>query len=197
LQTGRPSSPSSARSGSRGGRRSRRPNRQRTRRSLARPRQGKGRGGHGEHVEVLTCGEETLRRPEPGRRRARAARRPGGGGAGSAQARSEAASRDGWLGRWSPYKRAARGWPWRARLSRGSGGAALLRQMGSAGLAAGPRWAEADRVGSGLRARPRKKWIVFFFPNLFSMPKQIPGKSRNYLKARKILRKSQKFQENS
>jgi hypothetical protein len=36
-----------------------------------------------------------------------------------------------------------------------------------------------------------------FFSNLFLMRKQIPEKSRNCLKARKILRKSQEFYENS
>jgi hypothetical protein len=37
--------------------------------------------------------------------------------------------------------------------------------------------------------------IIFFFSNLFLMRKQFSEKSRNCLKAQKILRKSQKFQE--
>jgi hypothetical protein len=108
---------------------------------------------------VLSC-------PDP--RGGRRARSPGAAAARSAQAGSEAASRDGrlghqWPGRWSPYKRATRGWPWRARLGRGSGSAALLRSMGSAGLEAGPRWAEADRVrawaelGRGQRTREAER----------------------------------------
>jgi hypothetical protein len=55
--------------------------------------------------------------------------------------------------------------------------------------------ADAGRSGSGLRARPRKEGFVFF--EFIFNAKTIPEKSRNCLKARKILRKSQKFQENS
>jgi hypothetical protein len=36
-----------------------------------------------------------------------------------------------------------------------------------------------------------------FFPNLFLMPETIPENAEIVLKARKILEKSQKFQENS
>jgi hypothetical protein len=73
-----------------------------------------------------------------------------------------------------------------------------LLAMGSAGPAAGSRWAEVDRVGSGLRARPRRKGMVFFlFSKFIFNAKTIPLKTRNCLKARKILRKSQKFQKNS
>jgi hypothetical protein len=63
----------------------------------------------------------------------------------------------------------------------------------------GPGWAEAGagrsgRTGSGLQARPVRNRIGFsFFSNLFLMRKQIPEKSRNCVKARKILRKSQKI----
>jgi hypothetical protein len=65
-----------------------------------------------------------------------------------------------------------------------------LRAMGSAGPTAGPRWAEADRVGSGLRAQPRRKGMVFFlFSEFIFNAKTILVKTRNFLKARKILRK--------
>jgi hypothetical protein len=66
---------------------------------------------------------------------------------------------------------------------------------------AGPALAGADAgqggAGSGLWARPSKKRFIIFFQNKFSMRKQFQEKSRSCLKARKILRKSQKFQENS
>jgi hypothetical protein len=39
--------------------------------------------------------------------------------------------------------------------------------------------------------------IVLFFSNLFLMPEKIPEIAEIVLKAQKILRKSQKFQENS
>jgi hypothetical protein len=57
--------------------------------------------------------------------------------------------------------------------------------MGFGGLG----WAGA---GAG---RPKPEGEVYL--NLFLMRKQIPEKSRNCLKARKILQKSQKLQKNS
>jgi hypothetical protein len=69
-----------------------------------------------------------------------------------------------------------------------------------AALADGPwrAWPARAQVGwVGPQARPNPIDRFFFFSNLFLMRKQIPEKSRNCLKARKILRKSQKFQENS
>jgi hypothetical protein len=42
-----------------------------------------------------------------------------------------------------------------------------------------------------------KDKVLYFFPKLFSSAKQIQEKPRKCLKARKILRKSQKSQENS
>jgi hypothetical protein len=69
--------------------------------------------------------------------------------------------------------------------------------MGSAGLAAGLRWAEADWVGSGLRARPRKKGIVFFLFSDFFNAKTIPEESRNCFKdtknTQKIIKNPGKF----
>jgi hypothetical protein len=64
-----------------------------------------------------------------------------------------------------------------------------LRPIGSAGLAAGPRWAEADRVGSGLRARPKKKGIVLFLFSEFFNAKTIPEVSRNCFKGTKNTQK--------
>jgi hypothetical protein len=67
----------------------------------------------------------------------------------------------------------------------------------------GPRWALAGRarVGGGLGRAfglgPGRIGFRFFFEFIFLMQKQIPEKSRNCLKARKILEKSQNFQENS
>jgi hypothetical protein len=62
----------------------------------------------------------------------------------------------------------------------------------------------------GPAARPVRIWVgpsgsaqldrigfFSFFLNLFPVRRTIPEKSVNYFKARKILRKSQKFQENS
>jgi hypothetical protein len=43
----------------------------------------------------------------------------------------------------------------------------------------------------------QNNWRNFHFPKLISNAKTIPVKPRNFLKALKILRKSQKFQENS
>jgi hypothetical protein len=43
----------------------------------------------------------------------------------------------------------------------------------------------------------QKNWRNFHFPKLISNAKTIPVEPRNCLKALKILRKSQKFQENS
>jgi hypothetical protein len=74
-------------------------------------------------------------------------------------------------------------------------------RMGHAGPS-GLERAQAVRTGSGLGARPVRNRIVFFFfffffHNLFPVPKQFQQKHRNCLKARKILRKSQKFPKNS
>jgi hypothetical protein len=73
--------------------------------------------------------------------------------------------------------------------------ALLLCGRAQMGLAGGP-W--PDRDWSGLRTRPKPKGGVLslFFEFIFNV-KTIPEKSRNSLKARKILWKSQKFQENA
>jgi hypothetical protein len=67
-------------------------------------------------------------------------------------------------------------------------------RMGHAGPS-GLKPTRAVRTGSGLRARPVR--IAFFFFSFFSefisSAKTIPAKTRNCLRARKILRKSQKF----
>jgi hypothetical protein len=75
-----------------------------------------------------------------------------------------------------------------ARSSSAACGRALM------GLAGGPR---PGRRGSGraFGLGPVGK-DIFFFLNFFNA-KTIPKKSRNCLKARQILQKSQKFQENS
>jgi hypothetical protein len=64
--------------------------------------------------------------------------------------------------------------------------------MGSAGLAAGPR-----RVRVGPSGSAQTGTIGFLFLNLFLMQETIPENLEIVLKARKILKKSQKFQENS
>jgi hypothetical protein len=75
--------------------------------------------------------------------------------------------------------------------------------LAQAAMRCGPRWAPARAFGGeagwvGPLARPNPVgWIFFFFEFIFLMRKQIPEKSRNCLKARKIFQKSQKFQENS
>jgi hypothetical protein len=52
--------------------------------------------------------------------------------------------------------------------------------------------------GSAFGLGPDEKdKVLYFFPKLFSSAKQIQEKPRKCLKAREILRKSQKFQENS
>jgi hypothetical protein len=76
-------------------------------------------------------------------------------------------------------------------VPRDGGGAGLLGRWTLPGLEAGP-----VRVGSGHGLGPIRLDRFSFFSNLFLMRKQIPEKSRNCLKSRKILRKSQKFQEN-
>jgi hypothetical protein len=63
--------------------------------------------------------------------------------------------------------------------------------MGFGGLLAGL----AGRVGPTGSAQSGS--ICFIFFELFLMPETIPEKLEIVLKARKILRKSQKFQENS
>jgi hypothetical protein len=60
----------------------------------------------------------------------------------------------------------------------------------------GQRLGQRGRTGSGLRARPVRIGFLFFL-NLFPVRKIIQKDSVNYFEARKILRKSQKFQENS
>jgi hypothetical protein len=114
--------------------------------------------------------------------------------------------------RWASSRRGARG--------RGKGGAAgaLPLYGGARSMAAAaparaqtPPWpmglarARLGRAGAGASGLGRASGpaqsgrivFFFFFLNSFLMRKQFPGKSRNCLKARKILRKSQKFQENS
>jgi hypothetical protein len=63
--------------------------------------------------------------------------------------------------------------------------------LGGPGGRAGAGWVEP--TGSTQSGRVG---LVFFFEFIFNA-KTIPEKPRNCLKARKILRKSQKFQENS
>jgi hypothetical protein len=83
----------------------------------------------------------------------------------------------------------------------GTGFLAVLAMAASQMGCTGPALAETDAgqggAGSGLWARPSKERFIIFFRNKFSMRKQFQEKSRSCLKARKILRKSQKFQENS
>jgi hypothetical protein len=62
-------------------------------------------------------------------------------------------------------------------------------------LADGLQRARLGRGGSGLRARPGR--VGFYFFEFIFNAKTIPEKSRNFLKARKIIQKSQKLQENS
>jgi hypothetical protein len=57
--------------------------------------------------------------------------------------------------------------------------------MGLAGLAGRASACGASWVGP--LARPNPVGKIFFFSNLFLMQKQIPEKSRNCVKARKIL----------
>jgi hypothetical protein len=103
----------------------------------------------------------------------------GAAGGGAQSTRAGSASGTAFIGR------GARG-PRRARTPRpaGGGGALAMRP----GLA----------MGLGARAQPVRNRIGFslLFSNLFLMRKQFSEKSRNCLKPRKILRKSQKFQEN-
>jgi hypothetical protein len=62
----------------------------------------------------------------------------------------------------------------------------------------GPGWAGAGAGGLGRASGPAQSGrIGFFFQNLIPVRKIIQKNSVNYFKARKILRKSQKFQENS
>jgi hypothetical protein len=58
-----------------------------------------------------------------------------------------------------------------------------------------PARARAGWVGP--QARPNPIEFFFFFSNLFLIPETIPEIAEIVLKARKILRKSQKFQESS
>jgi hypothetical protein len=88
----------------------------------------------------------------------------------------------------------------------GAGHGAHAKNALAAALAMRPLWpmglsgpggrAGADWVGPTGSAQTGRIGFLFF-TNLFLMRKQIPEKSRNCLKARKILRKSQKIQENS
>jgi hypothetical protein len=72
--------------------------------------------------------------------------------------------------------------------------ARLARPMGLAGLAAGPK-----RVGGLGRASgsAQSGRFSFFFEKIFSVQKNSRQNSSNSFKALKILRKSQKLQENS
>jgi hypothetical protein len=70
----------------------------------------------------------------------------------------------------------------------GARAACPRRRRGLRACSDGAGWVEP-------RARPNP--VDRFFSKLPLMQKQFPEKSRNCLKARKILRKSQKFQENS
>jgi hypothetical protein len=83
----------------------------------------------------------------------------------------------------------------------GGGGVSAMdtcRPMGSSGLRWAPRGPTAEAVQtwvgpSGSAQLDR----ICFFSNLFLMRIQFQKTSRNCLKAQKILRKSQKFQDNS
>jgi hypothetical protein len=61
---------------------------------------------------------------------------------------------------------------------------------------AGQRLGLAE-MGRAYGLGPDRKGIVFLISEFIFNAKTIPVKTRNCLKARKILRKSQKFQENS
>jgi hypothetical protein len=89
-----------------------------------------------------------------------------------------------------PFYGDARG----AAPARGGGGHGLPRPMGPGGRA-GAGAGGPERVGPSGSARSSR--IVFLFFEFIFNAKTIPEKPRNCLKARKILRKSQKFQENS
>jgi hypothetical protein len=91
---------------------------------------------------------------------------------------------------WPPFYRGVRG---HARPRAAAAMAAWPMGLGGPG-------GRADAGGTerlGRAARSAQSGRVVFFSNLFLMRKQIPKYSRNCLKARKILRKSQKIQENS
>jgi hypothetical protein len=120
-----------------------------------------------------------------------------GGGGGLRAARGQGGAQGDDLGQGraapgsaSPFYGDARSRPRRRRCP---GRRGLWPRAGWAppGQAAGP-----ERVGPSGSARSSRVDFLFF-SNLFLMRKQIPEKSRNCLEARKILRKSQKFQENS
>jgi hypothetical protein len=76
---------------------------------------------------------------------------------------------------------------------------ACLGRWALAVLAAGPARARAGRRGLGRAAGSAQsgRIVLLFFSNLFLMPETIPEIAEIVLKARKILEKSQKFQENS
>jgi hypothetical protein len=64
------------------------------------------------------------------------------------------------------------------------------------GLGGPAGWAGRD-AGRAFGLGPMKKDLFCFFPKLLFNAKTIPGNPRKCFEARKILRKSQKFQENS
>jgi hypothetical protein len=73
---------------------------------------------------------------------------------------------------------------------------AMARGPAQMGFGGPGCWAEAD-AGRAFWLNPSRKDRVSFFSEFIFNAKTIPEKSRNCLKARKILRKSQNFQENS
>jgi hypothetical protein len=64
------------------------------------------------------------------------------------------------------------------------------------GLAGWSSWAGQIGSGSRMSARPKRKGKGYYFPNLIFNAKTIPKNLEIVLKARKILRKFQNFQEN-
>jgi hypothetical protein len=153
----------------------------------------------GESGELLTCGRENLSQPEPGRRRARATRLPGGGGASSAQAGSDAASRDGAarargkappLLACGPKEPAARTPRPRRRRCR-PGGFAAFGPDGPCGLAAGPERRETGWVGPLARPNPVDRFFSLFFS--FFSAKTIPGNAQKMFRGTKNTQKITKI----
>jgi hypothetical protein len=84
--------------------------------------------------------------------------------------------------------------PWQGPGGGGTGFLAVLAMAASQMGPQGDGWAGVD-AGRAFGLGPGRK-VLFFFEFIFNA-KTILEKSRNCLKARKILEKSQKFQENS
>jgi hypothetical protein len=122
--------------------------------------------------------QQARRRTSAAGRRRRAAQAQGGGAQGLGQQGGDAG------GGALLYGGARRGSRAAARLAGPDGPHAGLRQRSGLGRASGS--AQSGRVD-----------ILLFFSKYFSVQKQIQEMPRKCLEARKIPRKSQKFQENS